>query len=247
MPDQPWAPERPDALSLLTESEVEEAALLAAGSNYVYLLTLQHGLAGEGYAVYKPKRGEAPLNDFPDGTLYKREHAAFLVSEALGWHLIPPTIVREDGLPYGVGVVQLFVQHDPSQHYFNLRDGRLDEMQRIALFDWVTNNADRKGGHTLLANDGRLWCIDQGLTFHVDDKLRTVIWDFQGQPVPSHLIDEVCRFGELLETDQHLRSELLELITPAELERLAYRIRVVDRLGTYPPPPQYRPYPWPMI
>jgi uncharacterized repeat protein (TIGR03843 family) len=247
MPAQPWSPERPDAVELLRDSDVEEAALLAAGSNYVYLLTLRHPRAGTGYAVYKPQRGEAPLSDFPDGTLYRREYAAYLVSEALGWHLVPPSVIREEGLPYGIGVVQLFIEHDPSQHYFNLREGRVDEMKRIALFDWITNNADRKGGHTLLASDGRIWCIDQGLTFHVDDKLRTVIWDFQGQPVPPDLAEDACRLGERLETDQALRSELLRYITSAELERLQYRIELVDRLRVYPPPPQYRPYPWPMI
>jgi uncharacterized repeat protein (TIGR03843 family) len=247
MPAQPWSPERPDAIDLLRDSAVEEAALLAAGSNYVYLLTLSHPEAGTGYAVYKPQRGEAPLSDFPDGTLYRREYAAYLVSEALGWGLIPPSVIREEGLPYGIGVVQLFIEHDPSQHYFSLRDGRIEQMKRVALFDWITNNADRKGGHTLLANDGRLWCIDQGLTFHVDDKLRTVIWDFQGQPVPADMLDEVCRFGEKLDADQHLRSELLRHITAAELDRLHYRIHLVDRLRVYPPPPQYRPYPWPMI
>jgi len=247
MPAQPWSPDRPDALDLLRDSAVEEAALLAAGSNYVYLVTLQHREHGEGYAVYKPQRGEAPLSDFPDGTLYRREYAAYLVSEALGWRLVPPTIIREEGLPYGIGALQLFVEHDPSHHYFNLRDGRIEDMKRIALFDWVTNNADRKGGHTLLARDGRLWCIDQGLTFHVDDKLRTVIWDFQGQPVPAHLLADVCRLGERLESDQDFRDVLLRLITPAELERLQYRIDLVDRLRVYPPPPQYRPYPWPMI
>jgi hypothetical protein len=247
MPDQPWSPERPDAIDLLREAAVEEAALLAAGSNYVYLLTLQHRTAGEGYAVYKPQRGEAPLGDFPDGTLYRREYAAYLVSEAIGWHLIPPMVVREEGMPYGVGMVQLFVQHDPSQHFFTLREGRVDEMRRIALFDWFTNNADRKGGHTLLANDGRLWCIDQGLTFHVDDKLRTVIWDFQGEPVPPELVEEVCEFGQRLEADQHLRSELLRWITENELQRLQYRIEVVDRLRVFPAAPQHRPYPWPMI
>ncbi len=247
MPDQPWSPDRPDAIELLRDAAVEEAALLAAGSNYVYLLTLQHRTAGEGYAVYKPQRGEAPLSDFPDGTLYRREYAAYLVSDAIGWDLIPPTVVREEGLPYGVGMVQLFVQHDPSQHFFTLRQGRVDEMRRIALFDWFTNNADRKGGHTLLATDGRLWCIDQGLTFHVDDKLRTVIWDFQGEPVPPELVDEVCEFGQRLESDLHLRSELLRWITENELQRLLYRIEVVDRLRVFPAAPLSRPYPWPMI
>jgi uncharacterized repeat protein (TIGR03843 family) len=111
----------------------------------------------------------------------------------------------------------------------------------------MTNNADRKGGHTLLANDGRLWCIDQGLTFHSDDKLRTVIWDFQGQPVPDDMVDDVCDFGRRLESDQPLRDELLRLITPAEMSRLQHRIQLIDRLRVYPPPPPYRPYPWPMI
>jgi hypothetical protein len=151
MPSQPWAPDRPDAIDLMREAEVEEAALLAAGSNYVYLCTLHHPTGGTGYAVYKPQRGEAPLNDCPDGTLYKREYAAYLVAEAIGWHIIPPSLVRSEGMPYGVGVMQLFIEHDPSQHYFNLKEGRVEEMKRIALFDWVTNNADRKGGHTLLA------------------------------------------------------------------------------------------------
>jgi uncharacterized repeat protein (TIGR03843 family) len=247
MPSQAWRPDRPDVISLLQESEVADAALLAAGSNYVYLVELKHPEAGTGYAVYKPQRGEAPLSDFPDGTLYKREHAAYIVSEALGWHLIPPSVIREEGMPYGIGVMQLFIEHDPSQHYFNLRDDRIEEMKRIALFDWITNNADRKGGHTLLASDGRLWCIDQGLTFHEDDKLRTVIWDFQGQQVPDHLVDEACRFDERLETDLELRGQLLRLITPAELDRLHYRLELVDRLRVFPPPPQYRPYPWPMI
>ncbi len=247
MPRQPWLPDRPDAISLLMASEAEEAALLAAGSNYVFLLTLRHPEAGHGYAVYKPQRGEAPLMDFPDGTLYLRELAAYVVSEALGWGLIPPTAVRSDGLHMGVGVVQLFIEHDPSQHFFTLRDERVDEMKRIALFDWLTNNADRKGGHCILALDGRMWCIDQGLTFHADDKLRTVIWDYQGQPVPEGLIDEVCEFGERLRRDEALRGELLALITPGELAKLEQRVAFIDRERVYPPPPPYRPYPWPMI
>lgn len=247
MPAQPWQPDRPDAIELLAGADIDEAALLAAGSNYVYLLTMTHPTAGTGYAVYKPKRGEAPLHDFPDGTLYRREYAAYLISEAIGWGLVPASAIREEGMPYGIGVVQLFIEHDPSQHYFNLREGRIDDMKRIALFDWVTNNADRKGGHTLLASDGRLWCIDQGLTFHVDDKLRTVIWDFQGQVVPQDMVEDVCRLGERLQMDQHLRSELLRYITAPELEKLQYRIELVERLRVYPPAPQYRPYPWPMI
>ena len=247
MPSQPWSPDRPDVLDLLTDGRQEEAGLLASGSNYVFLLTLSHPEAGSGYAIYKPQRGEAPLSDFPDGSLYRREYAAYLVSEALGWQLIPPTIVRQDGLEMGLGVLQLFIEHDPSLNYFNIRDGRIDEMKRVAVFDWLTNNADRKGGHCLVARDGRLWCIDQGLTFHPENKLRTVIWDFQGQPVPPDLADEVCRFGERLAGDEILRSQLLDQLTPVELRSLEERAAIIDRERTFPTPPPWRPYPWPMI
>src|SRR6266480_743897 len=139
MPSQRWLPDHPGMLDILREAEPDEAALLAAGSNYVYLLKMRHPDAGEGYAVYKPQRVEAPLHDFPDGTLFKREYASYVVSEALGWSLVPPTIVREDGLEGGLGALQLFIEHDPAQHYFSLKDAHEAEMKRIAVFDWLTN------------------------------------------------------------------------------------------------------------
>jgi hypothetical protein len=247
MPNQAWLPDRPDILDLLNLATVADAALLAAGSNYVYLLKLAHPDAGEGYAVYKPQRGEAPLSDFPDGTLYRREYAAYLVSEALGWGLVPPTVVRGDGLEGGVGMLQLFIEHDPAQHYFTLKDERVTDMQRVALFDWLTNNADRKGGHCLLAADRRIWCIDQGLTFHADDKLRTVIWEFQGEPVPEALLEEVASFGERLESDAALRQQLSSMLSEREMTRLRERIDRIGRTRVYPGPPPWRPYPWPMI
>ena len=247
MPNQPWQPGQANIVDILRTADLAEAALLAAGSNYVYLLRLNHPDAGDGYAVYKPQRGEAPLSDYPDGTLYQREYAAYVVSEALGWHLIPPTIIRADGLEMGIGALQLFIEHDPAQNFFSLKDGRELEMKRIALYDWLTNNADRKGGHCLLANDGRMWCIDQGLTFHDEDKLRTVIWEYQGQPVPPALIDEVNAFGARLETDAGLRNELQSLMSAREYQRLVERIALIDRIRVYPPPPSYRPYPWPMV
>jgi hypothetical protein len=247
MPQQPWLPERPDVESLLLDSEVEDYAMLAAGSNYVFLLTLRHAEAGSGYAVYKPQRGEAPLWDFPSGTLCQRELAAFLVSEALGWHLVPPTVLREAGLEHGVGAVQLFIEHDPAQNFFNLRERRADEMKRVALFDWLTNNADRKGGHCIVGLDGRMWCIDHGITFHVEDKLRTVIWDYQGQPIPPDLLEDVCGFGERLQDDASLRESLAALLSERELAALERRIALIDRARAFPPPPPYRPYPWPMI
>jgi hypothetical protein len=247
MPHQAWLPSRPDVHDILREAEVEDAGLLAAGSNYVYLLKLRHPDAGEGYAVYKPQKGEAPLSDFPDGTLYQREVAAYVVSEALGWGLVPPTIERADGLEAGIGALQLFIEHDPAQNYFTLKDGREAEIQRIAVFDWLTNNADRKGGHCLLDGDGRIWCIDQGLTFHSENKLRTVIWDFQGQSVPPDLAETVCGLATRLESDADLRNRLQSLIAPDEYEKLLERIALIDRVRIFPSPPAYRPYPWPMI
>ncbi len=247
MPSQPWSPDQPGVLDLLREAEIEETGLLTSGSNYVFLLKLRRPKEGSGYAVYKPQRGEAPLGDFPDGTLYLREYAAYVVSDAIGWHLVPPTVIRSEGMEMGIGALQLFIEHDPSQHYFSLKDSRADEMKRVAVFDWLTNNADRKGGHCILAAGGRMWCIDQGLTFHVDDKLRTVIWDFQGQPIPPHLVEEVCEFGERLVADKGLRDSLLEVITPAELSKLEQRAALIDRERAFPGPPPWRPYPWPMI
>ncbi|HLF78236.1 MAG TPA: hypothetical protein VJB57_12180 [Dehalococcoidia bacterium] len=247
MPTQPWSPDRPDVIDVLLTAEPEEAALLAAGSNYVYLLRMRHSDAGEGYAVYKPQRGEAPLSDFPSGTLYKREYAAFVVSEALGWGLVPPTVVRDEGLDGGLGVLQLFIEHDPAQHFFTLKDERETEMQRIAVFDWLTNNADRKGGHCILGNDGRIWCIDHGITFHAEDKLRTVIWDYQGQPVPAGLVDDVCAFAERLREDESLRGLLEELLLPPEMTRLVQRAALIVPGSVFPAPPPWRPYPWPMI
>ena len=160
---------------------------------------------------------------------------------------MPPTVVRGEGLEGGVGMLQLFVEHDPSQHYFTLKDERAEDMQRIAVYDWLTNNADRKGGHCLLAGDGRIWCIDQGLTFHFEDKLRTVIWEFQGDPVPDALLADITAFGERLETDTELRASLATMLTERELQRLRDRIAVICSTRVFPPPPPYRPYPWPMI
>lgn len=247
MPNQPWRPDDKKVHDLLMKSEPVAAALLAAGSNYVYLMTMQHSDAGEGYAVYKPLRGEAPLSDFPDGTLYKREFAAYVVSEALGWGLVPPTVIREEGMGAGIGALQLFVEHDPAQHYFTLKDEHEAEMKRIAVFDWLTNNADRKGGHCLLAADGRIWCIDQGLTFHSEDKLRTVIWDYQGQDVPVALIEDVQRLRERLDEDRVLRAQLLELLTDWEFRRFTERAEIIAEGAVFPAPPPYRPYPWPMV
>ena len=247
MPASSWQPDLPDIMDVLGEAEVQDEWMLAAGSNYVFLLRMSHPEAGEGYAVYKPRDGEAPLHDFPSGTLYKREYAAYVVSQALGWNLVPPTVVREDGLAAGIGVLQLFVVHDPALHFFNIKNEHDAEMRQIALFDWLINNADRKGGHTLKDAAGRLWCIDHGITFHTEDKLRTVIWDYQGTPVSPELVEDVCDFAKRLRDDSALRQSLSELLSETELRLLEERADMIDRERVYPPQPLHRPYPWPMI
>ena len=192
LPRQPsgnWSPDAHDIEAILVRADVRGLDLLPSGSNYVFVMALDDDTAGAGIAIYKPERGEAPLHDFPDGTLYRRERAAYLVSEALGWRLVPPTVVR-DG-PHGVGTAQLFIEHQARGSYFSMKDSRVAELRRMATFDAFINNADRKGGHCLDGRDGRVWGIDHGLTFHRQDKLRTVIWDWAGDPIDAPHLDDV--------------------------------------------------------
>ena len=166
------------------------------GSNYTFLAQIEH--AGENLAgVYKPTRGERPLWDFPVATLARREVAAYLVSEALGWRLVPPTVYRRDG-PAGPGSLQLYVEHDPEYHYFNFSQEDIQRLRPVALFDLLINNADRKGSHILVDQDRHLWLIDHGICFHEEDKLRTVIWDFAGEPFPDELCSTLSDFLQKL-------------------------------------------------
>ncbi len=162
----------------LAEGELDLLGLLPGSSNYTFLARL----GDEGpLVVYKPRRGESPLWDFPSGTLCTRETAAYEVCTALGWSYVPPTILR-DG-PHGIGMVQQFIEHDPKYHAFNLTPEHDAELKEIALFDLIVNNADRKGGHVLRDANGQLWAIDHGVCFHVQPKLRTVLWDYIGEPI----------------------------------------------------------------
>ena len=194
-------------------------------------------------AVYKPHRGEQSLWDFPDG-LYRREVAAHRLSEALGWGVVPPTVVREDA-PFGPGSLQLFIESDYGQHYFTLLEegGREDELQVFCAFDVVANNADRKSGHVLYGSDGRLWGIDHGLCFHVHHKLRTVVWDFAGEEVPGNLVADLEGF-----VAAGLPADLAELLSTAEAEALLERAAVLATTGVFPEPVGDRPpYPWPLV
>ena len=194
-------------------------------------------------AVYKPHQGEQSLWDFPDG-LYRREVAAYRLSEALGWGIVPPTVLREDA-PFGTGSVQLFVEADYEEHYFTLQDegGCDDELRVFCAFDVVANNADRKSGHVLRSTDGSLWGIDHGLCFHVQHKLRTVIWDFADEEVPTPVVADL----EQLVADG-LPPELDELLSGAESDALLERTARLAASGAFPEPVGDRPpYPWPLV
>jgi hypothetical protein len=244
-PGGSWSPTDPNVPVFLTRAAVEKVQLLPSGSNYVFAALLQDDEAGDSIAVYKPRRGEAPLHDFPDGTLYRRERAAYLLSEAIGWGIVPPTVVR-DG-PHGVGMMQLFIEHEPRASYFTMKGKRDDDLRRFAVFDAIANNADRKGGHCLEAVDGRIWGIDHGLTFHSQGKLRTVIWDYAGEPVPERLLADVERLQPKVQRLEGCLDELSDLLHPRELGALRERIEVLLEQRVYPQPPPWRPVPWPPL
>jgi uncharacterized repeat protein (TIGR03843 family) len=228
------------AVDVLTRGDLTVKGRLPWSSNATFLVeaTLD-GVTTLG--VYKPQRGERPLWDFPRG-LYRRELAAWHLSEALGWGLVPLTVPREG--PYGEGSVQLFVKADFEQHYFTLREDARhhDRLRRICAFDLVANNADRKSGHCLLGEDGAVYAIDNGLCFHVEPKLRTVIWEFGDEPVPPPLLDDLRRL-----VAASLPPGLGELIDADEWQALRRRARALVKAGRFPSETGGRGYPWPLV
>jgi len=232
----------------LAHGELEILGLMPGSSNYTFLAAVKAPDQGEDdlLAIYKPRRGEQPLWDFPQGTLCRREVAAFVVSRALGWPRVPPTVLREG--PEGLGSAQLFVRFDPEQHYFTMQATHAQEFRDIALFDVVVNNADRKGGHCLLALEGGIFAIDHGVCFHEEDKLRTVIWEFIGEPIPPDRMAALERVGDALDDEESsLRLELADLLAAAEIEAMGERVDALMREGVFPEPGDHRPYPWPPI
>jgi hypothetical protein len=235
----------PDAAveRVLVEGEMEVHGRIAGSSNATLLVTcrLQEE---ELLAVYKPFKGERPLWDFPGG-LFRREVAAYVLSETLGWGLVPETVERPEG-PFGQGSVQRFVHEDGTSHYFTLRDEPKWHavLMRLAAFDVVANNADRKSGHVLLAED-RLWAIDNGLCFNRDDKLRTVIWDFGGEPLEAGVEEDLARLAR-----EGPPAALSQLIEPAELAATMDRVNWLLSLRALPElvdDGEWPPYPWPLV
>lgn len=234
------------ALKTLSHGEIRVGQQIAWSSNATFLVEVSDGDRAL-HAVYKPRRGERPLWDFPEGTLCLREMAAFVVSEALGWHIVPPTVLR-DG-PFGFGALQVFIAHDPDDHYLALTGPQPDTILAIAAFDLVVNNADRKSGHVLRDPGGDLWAIDHGVCFHVEPKLRTVIWDFAGRDVPEPLIEDLRSFADLLFGGSgETRAALSELLSGPEIDALAIRTRALVAVPVFPPAdPTRRVVPWPPV
>ena len=230
-----------DVLTLLTSGELSiEGRLLDASNATLYCTVSLDGVTAT--CVYKPVQGERPLWDFPDGTLAGREVGTYLVSSATGWDLVPPTVLR-DG-PFGTGMCQLWVDIDEQIDLSALARSDHPDLRRLAVLDAVVNNADRKGGHLLPHSDGRVQGIDHGLCFSVDDKLRTLLWQWRGEPLTEEAIDVLSRLRAELEGP--LGDGLYELLTRREVTRT---IRRVDRLlsfGTHPEPSSEWPaIPWP--
>ncbi|HEX2697607.1 MAG TPA: SCO1664 family protein [Anaerolineales bacterium] len=228
------------AQSAFQQGEIELKGQFMLGSNYTFLVDVHH--EDKTFpAVYKPSRGEQPLWDFPDNSLAQREVAAYVVSEALGFHIVPFTVLRADG-PHGPGSLQQYIEYDPKYHYFNFSEEDKQCLKPVALFDLLCNNADRKGSHVFFEKDThKLYAIDHGICFHEQNKLRTVLWDFAGQPIPDELLAPLAstvNWPNLLEA----------YLSTGEISALESRAESLLRSKKFPAEPRdRRAYPYPPL
>ena len=229
------------ALELLTRGDVELRGRMPYSSNATFLVDVADDSL-DAQAVYKPTRGERRLWDFPHG-LAHREAGAFLMDRALGWGLVPPTVGRAD-LPFGEGSLQLFMPAHFDQHYFTLvsEESLRPQFERLCALDVVINSTDRKSGHCLLGTDGAIWAIDNGLSFHAEFKLRTVIWDFAGDELPDEVSDDLRRL-----LDNGLPSALAETLAPLERAATITRTQALVTAGRFPRDEHGRRWPWPLV
>ncbi len=234
------------ALEVLKRGEIELEGRFTHGSNHTFLGLVEYGGLAL-HAVYKPRAGERPLWDFTEGTLCTREVAAWRLSEALDWRLVPPTVLA--GGPMGEGMLQLYIPHDPEDHYLVMDRPDAVAIDRMVAFDVVINNADRKSGHVLRSADGALWAIDHGVSFHAQPRLRTVIWERAGQPLPAGVAADLHRLRAALSpAETSLVQELAALITMREIRAIALRIDHLLAAGRYPAPSEdRREFPWPPV
>ncbi len=237
-------------IDLLQHGTMKIEGFVSWSSNHTFLVRMGEG---DEFAIYKPMRGERPLWDFDEGTLYKRERAAYLISDALNWNLVPATVIRDGA--HGIGSVQRFIPHDPNEHYFTFENESdlAEQLQKITLFDLLINNADRKGGHILLqspAQDNeqrKLWAIDHGVCFHDVYKLRTIIWQFAGEDVPSPQHDQLTALHQTLQQGTLLNQQLSQLLSEPEQNALQTRLTKLVQEGLFWQPGPGRHYPWPPI
>ncbi|MFF0746325.1 SCO1664 family protein [Streptomyces sp. NPDC004111] len=262
-----------DPLTLLAKGELKVLGQVREASNAVLYCEISHD-GDSATCVYKPVAGEQPLWDFPDGNLARREVASYEISRATGWGLIPPTVLR-DG-PYGEGMCQLWIEGDPEAGgallalveedepgdgwkpvvLAEIEEGRTallvhaddERLRRLAVLDAVINNGDRKGGHLLPTGDGRLYGIDHGVTFHVEDKLRTLLWGWAGEPLPDEAVAVLAKLADDLADGTLLATRLAELITAAELAALRGRVATLRESAAHPQPSgQWPAIPWPPV
>jgi uncharacterized repeat protein (TIGR03843 family) len=227
--------------AVITSGHIELIGRMPWSSNATFLAEATLG-EDSVRVIYKPHIGERPLWDFPDG-LWKREVAAYELSHALGWDVVPFTVGREDA-PHGIGSVQRFIDADFEQHYFTMleEEETHDQLQRMAVFDFVCNNTDRKGGHCLIDDAGHIWGIDNGLSFHAEFKLRTVIWDFGGEEIDDELLADLQSL-----VDNGLNDSVKGLIGTFEQDAVLGRARALLREGVLPIDESGHRYPWPLI
>ena len=230
-----------DVLRFLEDAELEILGLLPYASNATLLVRAHEG-GREGLAVYKPRRGERPLWDFPSGTLCLREYAAWIVSRELGWDIVPPTVLREG--PAGFGALQFFIDEDESFDVRRVANTHPEELKKMALFDVVVNNTDRKAGHLIVDTEGKLWGVDHGICFSDEPKLRTVIWDLGGAAIADTWRADLRRLSTALRDD----AVVDDLLAAEEVEVLGRRAALLADATALPDPPaDRRPYPWPPV
>ena len=228
--------------AVLANGEIELKGQFTRGNNYTFLVNVCHA-GSEILAVYKPTRWEQPLWDFPENTLAWREVCAYVVSQALGFGMVPFTLLREG--PLGPGSLQQYIDHDPNYHYFTFKSAELERLRPVVLFDLLVNNADRKGSHILVQKRTRkVYLIDHGLCFHVEDKLRTVIWNFAGEPIPADLLAVLAAFR----AKEDLPALLAPYLSPEEVAALVQRAGALLAVGHFPfPPEDRRAFPFPPV
>lgn len=234
------------AISLLERAEISSETLVPWGSNYTFAVALNEPDSDDvvQFGIYKPVRGERPLWDFPTNTLYLRERASWLLADMLGWHIVPPTVVRVG--PHGVGSLQLYVEPEEEMDeaaMLRFWGQATPAIEKIVLFDLIANNADRKIAHCLLDIHERIWGIDHGLTFNAAPKLRTVLWQFEGDAITAELVGDIARMRN---AEDALRSRFTGVIAPEEIEALIDRIDALLVSGCHPvlDPNRNVPYGW---